>query len=91
MEYDLKQSNLKEFNHNNINSNESINNDNICIRFIRKKFKCIIIFLLVIISISELMNNLLLRIDETTMKNFIQRFFNNTLNHENSTNPNIEE
>lgn len=91
MEYDLKQSNLKEFNHNNINSNESINNDNICIRFIRKKFKCIIIFLLVIISISELMNNLLLRIDETTMKNFIQRFFNITLNHENSTNPNIEE
>jgi hypothetical protein len=86
MQYDTKQSNLKEF-----NSNESINNDNICIRFIRKKFKCIIIFLLVIISISELMNNLLIRIDDTLLKNFIKNFFNFNSTQENITNPNIEE
>jgi hypothetical protein len=86
MQYDTKQSNLKEF-----NSNESINNDNMCVRFIRKKFKCIIIFLLVIISISELMNNLLIRIDDTLLKNFITNFFNLNSTRENITNPNIEE
>lgn len=86
MQYDTKQSNLKEF-----NSNESINNDNMCVRFIRKKFKCIIIFLLVVISISELMNNLLLRIDETTMKNLFKNLFNSNFTQENNPDLDIKE
>lgn len=45
--------------------------DNICVRFIRKKFKCIVIFLLFLIALLEFLNNVILRIDENFLKNFI--------------------
>jgi len=45
--------------------------DNLCIRFIRKKFKCIVIFLLFFIALLEFLNNIVLKIDENLFKNFI--------------------
>jgi hypothetical protein len=45
--------------------------DNICVRFIRKKFKCIVIFLLFLITLLEFLNNVILRIDENFLRTFI--------------------
>lgn len=60
---------------NNECENESIKDRNICTRFIRKKYRCIIIFLLVIISISELFNNLISRIDKASFEFLLNQLF----------------
>jgi hypothetical protein len=68
---------------------ESFKDQNICTRFIRKKYRCIIIFLLVIISISELFNNLISRIDKTSFEFLLnQLFYSNSsgIGYRNNTN-----
>lgn len=51
--------------------------DNLCIRFIRKKFKCLVIFILLLITIFELCNTIISKIDETLLKTMIENFSNN--------------
>jgi hypothetical protein len=46
-------------------------NDDLCTRFIRKKFKCIVIFLLFSIAFFEFLNNIITRLDEDMIKKFI--------------------
>lgn len=54
------------------------NTDHICIRFIRRKFKCIVIFILATIAIIELLNNIISKIDETTVEYIVNHFINKT-------------
>lgn len=58
--------------------NKSINNSNICTRFIQKKYKCIIIFLIFIVAFFEILNNILTKIDESTIKIILHNLFNVT-------------
>jgi hypothetical protein len=50
---------------------------NICVRFIRKKFQCIIIILLSLISLFELFNSLILKLDEASLSYLIMKLFEN--------------
>jgi len=52
--------------------------DDICTRFIRKKFKCIIIFLLAMIALFEFSNNLLNKLDQNLLSQMIAKIFNST-------------
>ena len=59
---------MDRISHRYIKENEE---DNLCIRFIRKKFKCIVILLLFLIALIELLNNVILKVDENLFKTFI--------------------
>lgn len=48
-------------------------NDDLCTRFVRKKFKCIMIFFITIISISELLNTIFAKTDLSVLQNFYQK------------------
>lgn len=48
---------------------------NMCYRFIRKKFLCIILFLLVFISICELLNTVLMKIDDSSIRSLWTKIF----------------
>lgn len=52
--------------------------DNLCVRFVRKKFKCIVILLLFLITLSGLLNNIVLKIDENLFKTFISYMISNS-------------
>lgn len=60
---------------------------NICVRFIRKKFQCIIIILLSLISLFELFNSLILKLDEASLSYLIMKLFEN---NQSIANPNNE-
>ena len=49
-------------------------NDNLCVRFVRKKFKCIIIFFLTICVFSE---TLLMVNEKVNFNQLLNRFLNN--------------
>lgn len=61
-----------------IDPDRTMNENNLCIRFIRKKFKCIIIFLLTIIALSELLNNILSKVDKSFFQNLSNKISNYT-------------
>jgi hypothetical protein len=66
----------KSFNMLNINIEDDQNevrSDNLCIRFVRKKFKCIIIFCLLLIVLLEVIKLILEKVDNET----IQYLFSN--------------
>lgn len=68
---------MDRISHRYIKENEE---DNLCIRFIRKKFKCIVILLLFLIALIELLNNVILKVDENLFKTFISYMISNDNN-----------
>lgn len=52
------------------------NNDDLCTRFVRKKFKCILIFFFTIISISELLTTIFAKTDLSVLQNLYQKIIN---------------
>lgn len=63
---------------------EESKNDNILKRFIRKKFRCIMIFLLSFIAVIELMNVILSKLDESDV-NTITRKIRDIFERKNKT------
>jgi len=53
-------------------------NSNICERCIRKKFKCLIVFMLTIITLTQLFMTVFEKIDEKHVNNFIDLFGQNS-------------
>lgn len=51
---------------------EPIDQNSLCIRFIKKKFKCIVIFILLLIAIFELCNTILSKIDGILLNSLIE-------------------
>lgn len=47
-------------------------NDSLCTRFIRKKFRCIILFMLTIIVVSQLLSILFEKIDERYVNKILE-------------------
>lgn len=58
--------------------NGHIDENNLCVRFIRKKFRCIIIFLLTLIALFELINNIISKMDNDNLHNVTKLFWNTT-------------
>ncbi len=56
-------------------SKDNIGNDK-CTRFVRKKFKCIMLFLIALIALIQLMDTAFSKIDLNTTKSFLNRFSN---------------
>jgi hypothetical protein len=75
---------MDRISHRYVQENEE---DNLCVRFIRKKFKCIVILLLFLITLIELLNNVVLKVDDNLFKTFISYMMSN--NNITSTNSEI--
>jgi len=55
------------------NKESNINQqNNVCTRFIRKKFQCIIILLLFLIALSELLNTFITKFDTTFIQSLVE-------------------
>lgn len=55
------------------NKESNINQqNNVCTRFIRKKFQCIIVFLLFLIALSELLNTFITKFDTTLIQSLVE-------------------
>lgn len=58
---------------NEIKTTQVEDKDDLCTRFIRKKFKCILIFFITIISISELLTTIFSKTDLSVLQNLYQK------------------
>ena len=58
-------------------SNNKQENESLCVRFLRKKFKCVIIWMLSITSVSQFLYLLLEKIDNSVLEKMLQQLMHN--------------
>jgi hypothetical protein len=60
------------------NTNISRDDDSLCKRFLRKKYKCIMLWMLSIIAVSQLFIIIFEKLDEATLKNLVEKISNSS-------------
>ena len=60
------------------NTNISRDDDSLCKRFLRKKYKCIMLWMLSIIAVSQLFIIIFEKLDEATLKILVEKISNSS-------------
>lgn len=65
--------------------NKNAHNESLCIRFLRRKYSCFIIYCLLVIVFLQTIVNIMSKIDDPTFNNLITHVSNSILKLKNST------